>query len=843
MYEDALYSELAPQLPVLLSAAQEQVLWEAAISGSESGKGVLSAARTAALAREAWALAHEWALMARLDAHAASDDGRAFADWARRYERATRASSSTDSARLPQLVAQHLASAAVRKAALLVLYGFDIRTPQLDGLVAAMEAAGVEVQACAPAAQSSRSMRIAFTSARDEIRAAARFARARLEARPEARIGIVVPDLQRSRAAVRRAFSQVMDPAGTHAASPFNISLGEPLSSCPLVAAALLALDIAAGEVPFSSASRLIRSPFIAGADSELATRARLDAELRKAAGATLDLAALRRMVARLTDEKRPYHASACPKLSALLARISRQSLRGLKTAGEWGRVISSLLDAAGHPGERPLDSAEYQALKKWHEALSAFAALERVARPMRFGRARERLARIAADTLFQPEAPAVPVQIIGVLESAGLEFDHLWVMGLTDEAWPLGARPNPFIPVALQRAAGVPQASAAVSLDLDRRITSGWLAAAGEVVFSHALREEDRELVPSPLIREVEEGKLEELGLTEYRTAAQAMRAGRREESVEEARGPALAPGVVRVEQPVAVSGGTAVFRDQAACPFRAFALHRLGAGSLEQPAIGLDAGDRGRLLHALLEKVWSELKSKARLDAASERDLRSLLETAADTAMNRLRWSRPDALNGRFAKLEKARLVKLALDWLAEERKRPAFEVAAIEEKHAVAFGGVSVNAKLDRMDRLVAGGQAIIDYKTGNVRVSDWIGPRPEDPQVPLYAVGRVAGPQGVSALAFARAKPGEMEFKGIARDKDLIPGVDTLAEQRLEAARGLRTWDALLDHWRGEFDALGREFHAGEARVLPKRGDLTCRLCDLRPLCRVNERTGK
>jgi hypothetical protein len=42
--------------------------------------------------------------------------------------------------------------------------------------------------------------------------------------------------------------------------------------------------------------------------------------------------------------------------------------------------------------------------------------------------------------------------------------------------AWPIPARPNPFIPVALQRAAGVPESSAAASLDLDSRITRGWL-------------------------------------------------------------------------------------------------------------------------------------------------------------------------------------------------------------------------------------------------------------------------------------------------------------------------------------------------------------------------------
>ena len=59
-----------------------------------------------------------------------------------------------------------------------------------------------------------------------------------------------------------------------------------------------------------------------------------------------------------------------------------------------------------------------------------------------------------------------------------GCEFDHLWVMGLSVDAWPLAARPNPFLPLALQREAGIPESSAQASLELDRRITQGWLAA-----------------------------------------------------------------------------------------------------------------------------------------------------------------------------------------------------------------------------------------------------------------------------------------------------------------------------------------------------------------------------
>jgi len=851
LYEDALYSELATRLPILLSDAQEQALWEEVITRSDAGKALLSAPSAAAEARKAWQIAHAWKLTPRLKGYPANDDAKAFADWAWRYEGITKRDRHIDHARLPEIVAPHLAHASVRKPNTLVAYGFDIVTLQQREFLAALGAAGADLFACGPDERESGARRVALTSAKDEIQAAARWARARLEANSKTRIGIVVPDLARSRNAVRRIFARVMEPAhllpgDEKRTLPFNISLGEPLISYPLVAAAFLALDLARGEVEFLRASRLIRSPFIAGAESELANRARLDAGLRKAVGAKTDIARLRRAIAKLTASDNRYGVPACPILSrrfADLAKFAKENLSGSRRPAQWGKAISLVLDLVGFPGERDLDSAEYQALKKFHEAIAGFAALDRVTGRMLFADACARLQRIVADTLFQPEAPEVPIQVLGVLESAGMEFGHLWVMGLTDEAWPIPAQPNPFIPVALQRGAGVPESSSAASLEIDRRITQGWLKAAGEVVLSHPLREEDRELVSSPLIRNIPEFQLEELALPDYDSLRDAIHRARQEERISDARGPALGAAALAIPENAPSSGGTSVFSDQAACPFRAFAVHRLDAESLEVPPPGLDSRDRGTLLHAMLAKVWTELKSKARLDAVSVRDLDALLATAADVAIGRLRWARPDALEGRFARLEKERLVQLGRAWLDIERQRPEFEVAEIEKKRAVSFGGVTVNAKLDRMDRLQGGAHAILDYKTGSASVGGWLGARPDDPQLPLYAVTRNGNAgDDVAAVAFARVKAGEMEFRGIAREEGLIPDVGTIAGQRSKAAKQYGSWDALLEGWRRELEALGREFASGEARVDPKvKLNLeTCRYCEVKPLCRIYER---
>jgi ATP-dependent helicase/nuclease subunit B len=516
----------------------------------------------------------------------------------------------------------------------------------------------------------------------------------------------------------------------------------------------------------------------------------------------------------------------------ALLERLAasrKAELFGAKGAAEWARAFSGALAAAGFPGERTLDSHEHQALAKWHELLGEAASLERVSGRCAYREARERLARMARATIFQPQSPDVPIHVMGVLESAGIDFDHLWVTGLNDEAWPLPRRPNPFVPIAAQRAAGIPQADPAASIALDRRITDGWRGAAGEVVFSHFRTQGETELVPSPLVAQIPAADFAALGIAAYPAARDAIRAAGAIERLDDASGPAPAEGVR--------SGGTRLFRDQAACAFRGFARHRLASEPLEAPQHGLNARDRGSLVHCMLAAAWKALQSHARLVAMPAAELEVVLAAAADEAIASVRRYRSDALAGRFGELERERLVRLGREWLALEARRDPFEVAAMEQKQEMSFGGTRVNVKLDRMDRLEAGGDAVIDYKTGPCATRDWMGARPEEPQLPMYALARGAS---VAAVAFAQVKAGDICFRGIARAPNLIPRVNVIADDRSPRARQYRDWDALLAAWRAELEAIGRGFASGDARVDPKDGKSTCDTCDQQMLCRIAEK---
>lgn len=795
LYEDVLYSDIAEPLPMLLTPAQEAQLWAEAIRGSQ--RELLSVAETAAQCRDAWRLLHAW----RIGLTAASEDTQAFAEWAAAYERRT--AGEVDAARLPDLMARHLAH--VKRPRLLVAYAFDLLPPQTRELFAALASHGAEVLEVSPERNSGAVTRVSFTSPREELEKAAAWARARLEDRGQApnpvRIGVVVPGLQKRRAEVVRVFSRTLRPGynlpgAKKAPMPFNVSIGLPLAQYPIVAAALSLIRFSREEISFEEASRLIRSPFLGGAETELSLRARIDVRLRRRLEATVSLA---KLIANL--EKSILRE----KLEAVLA-AAREDLLAPQTPSEWARHFSALLEAAGFPGERGLDSEEFQTRAKWNELLGELSRLERVVPKLSFRNAFSCLNRLCAETLFQPESPDAPIQVLGILESAGLEFDHLWVSGLTDEAWPLQARPNPFIPVSLQRKAGIPEASPEGSLALDRRITEGWKGAAGEVVFSSYAREEDRELAPSPLIADLPPGSIEVPVNPRYRDV---IFSSKNLQSIVDRTAPPVTAAKIR--------GGTRVLADQSACPFRAFAHHRLGARELEAPVDGLDAAARGSLLHAFMKSLWGLLKDSSSL----EKDCSEALGLAAAAAVKEL------AIEGRLAELERERLVRLGTEWLEIERKRPPFEVVALEEKRSFRISNIEYEGRIDRMDVLEQGGHALIDYKTArNVTPKHWEAPRPEDPQLPLYAV---TAKEQVTAVAFAKVRRGEMRLMGFSRDDKALPQV-----------RRYFDWDKLLKEWRQEAEALGASFAAGDAAVDPKRGLQTCRYCDLHTLCRVYEK---
>jgi ATP-dependent helicase/nuclease subunit B len=816
----------APKAPLLLSQDQESVLWEAAIERAAVEAGLLSPSQTVAQCMSAWSLAHAWHLWPRMKNVPLSDDARAFVSWAEAYEVLARRGDYLDDARLAAWVGEHLADPHWRRPAHIVLAGFDIEPPAQQTLLEAFERAGSQVERGERDSIAGAAMRVSCPTPQEELDAVAHWARARLRANPSARIGIVLPDLTARRGAVLRAFHEVLMPSD-RAGIAVNVSAGVPLSDWPLVHDALSVLEAARGRPrAYREWSAMLLSPFFGGARAEHMHRARLDAALRESCSAEETLEGLQRAVV-LEGQ-----SGTCPALGSRLAKYV-EAVRGagaLRAApSAWGKRFAEWLAIMGFPGDRTLDSIEHQTLKKFRDLLESLSALDRVSPRVTLNDALGRLRRSAADALFQPEISALPIQALGILESAGTAFDHLWVTGLTTDAWPLAARPNPFLPVSLQRQAGIPEASASASLEVDRRITEGWLGAASEVVFSHPRQDGDRELSVSPLVSRIPLVELETVVPKSAPAWRESIFAARARESVLDDTAPEFVATVP-------LSSGVAALQDQAACPFRAQARHRLHARSLRSLEPGLDAAQRGTLIHAVLQRVWAVLKDQDGLFNRDEAALAAEVGHAVADVLAHSRAARLLKIQPRLAAVEAARLERLVLLWLEVEKERAPFAVEFVEDKRVVNAGRLPLSVKLDRMDRILigdlAGGGMVIDYKTGRANVSAWEGERPDEPQLPLYLL---ASEEDIAALAFAQVRVGEMGLKGLARAGGSARGVG--APAALEGESDAAAWERNVREWRRNVAALGDAFVAGMARVDPKHGTLTCSRCDLHMLCRI------
>jgi ATP-dependent helicase/nuclease subunit B len=813
---------------LLLNDSQEAALWEQIVAQSTDYPMLSAPPATARIAQDAWSLLHAWDIARAELARGSHEDVVAFAGWADAFDEQCRRQNWLDNARLANTLTSLIAAKKIPVPVRVIFAGFDEFTPAQRRLIDALRSVGCDAVTLPSPQNAGAIVRMPFRSATDEIQAAAEWARHQLDQNPDKRLGVIAPDLSTHGALIRRAFDDVLIPAAIlpvyqDAPRPYNMSYGEPLVAQAPVRTALNLLALAEGALPLTEMGELLRSPYLAGGDSEMTSRARVDAALRRIGDVRVSAASLLRVLAR-------------PAGDAILAPVLAEHVQQFRTAtrpagqrrtpSQWLTVFVRLLQAMGWPGERSLSSAEHQIVSAWKELLSVFSALDAVLPAMRYGDALVRVQQLAQEKLFQIETAETPVQILGAFEASGLQFDALWVMGLTDDVWPAAPRPNPFLPVALQRARGVPHASADREFEFCMNLTQRLLASAPDVVLSHPEREQDRQLRPSPLIRDYAVVPPMDISATRYRDLVRA--SGTRETLID-SQASELAPGTF-------VRGGTALFRSQSACAFRAYAEFRLGARALDEPEPGLAPSDRGTLLHGVLTRVWTDIGSHAQLVGTAQLELLSRVTGAVRDEVERLQRKRPESVTDSIVALEVERLVTLVLEWLDIERQRTPFVVRPGETPARPAIAGLVTEVRMDRVDELGDGTLAVIDYKTGIANVNDWFGARPAEPQLPLYALFGVPL-ESVSAILYARVRRGESKFVGVSQRENVAPRVEPHDESRLAMRVG--SWESLFEDWTNVLTRLAEEHRTGQASVNPRDRNV-CRQCHLHAFCRVHER---
>lgn len=803
-----------------LPASQARLVWERLVRDGLRLRPVLSPGGLGEVAYRSWNLLHQYRVPDAALERDAGPEVAAFAEWVGAYRSWLRQGDWLDPAQAAAALGPLPADTP------LVWLGFDRLTPEQAAFVAAQRAAGVPISLHQPLADEAeiRAVVVECNDFEAELATAARWAAARLQADPSSRLALVVPDLERERNRVRRVLDRILVPGTALTTGPapesqaYELATARPLVERPLVAAALGWLEAVARPAELAVVSSLLLGPYDGAAALETHARAQLDVELRRA---TLPQPGL----ARVASEARRLGCQAtAERIDGALART--QSWSGPRLPSLWAAEFAALLRDLGWPGAEP-SSAEHQAVQRWQALLGEFGASDDIAGPLRLGAALSQLRALATDTAFEPQEIAAPLLVIDPDTATGMHFDALWICGLDAARWPPPASPDPFLPREWQARQGVPGATAAVT-EVAARRTLLRLSHAAPAVFCSVPRFEDEApLLPSALVAGLPRaGELElwtGIDATQWQYRARPSLV-----TTVDGQLPAFAAHEL-------VEGGTRLLDLQSACPFRAAVELRLGGRALEDPAAGIAPTERGRLLHDLLESFWKEVRDQATLAAMPPAARAARVRDLARAVLKPLRATADD-LRSRLLELEQGWLEARVLELIARDLTREPFTVVQTEAECTVDVGGVQVRVKLDRVDRLVDGSHAVIDYKTGaNARPAAWMGERPESPQLPLYV--RVVGPEQVSAVAFGVVRTGNTGYAGIAREGAPFTGLRPFDPSKAPF-REYADWGSLMREWQRRLDVIAREHAAGDARLAPNPTK-ACRFCHLPGLCRSGQ----
>ncbi len=653
-----------------------------------------------------------------------------------------------------------------------------------------------------------------------ELAALAEWAGRRLASGSPFRAWICVPDLAARRDELGDALDARLVPQGYALSGPeghrrpYALAGGTPLAEHSSVRAALDLLDLATGVVPFERFSACLRAPEYHGSSLETSRTAALDVLLRTRAPSEQSLPAWLALAERLAQELELGVPEVLTRLRAALAALD--ALGGEQPLSRWAPIWVSAFEAGPWFHRARWSSGEHQAAERLRELFSTLAAGDSLYGRRSRQSAERLLGAAARDTSFQAQTGIPPIWVSGTLVDPWLDFDALWITGLSEERWPPRAEPVPLVPISLQRQFGVLAASAETQLAAARDLQSRWARRAPVLHFSYARTSAGaaRAAVASPLL----------LGMPSSPDTADPQPHWRHAQ----AQAPVFE--VLRDDSgpPLAADEslrGVASLRAQSHCAFRGFAVTRLRADPLERPAPGFSASERGQLVHGVLELVWGELQNSAALAALAPAALQSLLERGITRALARVCVQRDPG--PRWRARERPRLLALLQRWLEVERRREAFVVEGLEPgRDVMALAGLEFSCRIDRIDRLADGARVLIDYKTGT-KTRDWCGERPDDPQLPLYGLLYA---DRLVAVAYAQVNAADCRFVAESERAGVFaPRSD------VTSLEGSANFQDLLALWRQRLERLAADLARGWAQVAPT--PKACDRCGLQSLCRI------
>ena len=623
LYHNLLHHHPHVNHPVLLTKQQTLYLWQQQMTQTDSSinQGLIHEAY------QAWSRCQLWQINRQHPEFDMTQQTQQFVIWSKLFEHQLQQMNViTNEMIVPYLLSKPAAALPNT----IIWFCFDETTPQQQALQQFFATNQVQNETLDLAVHSSTQQILAAPDDNEEIQSLIQWLQSQLRNPDKVpRIGVIVPDLNQKASQLHRVLSQHFPK------EVVNISLGNNLMDYPIIAHAMHFLRLGPKPLTKEEACLLLHSPFIFGAIDEFIARSQFLQDSPLLQERMID----HHIVITALAKQAPLLAERLTTLSHYPRQASPQI---------WANLFQTRLGLLGFPGERPLDSSNYQCYQRLLQLFDEFKQLTLLTDSMTDKEAIQTFQALATNTIFQPEKIAsAPIQILGLLEAAGCQFDAIWISGLTDECLPQKTKFSAFIPIALQKKYGLPYTSPEKEYQLANMTLSRFKQAASQIILSYAKHTDDKANLPSPLIQDLTATLVLDVNSTSIQQQIKQTR------PVEETY---IIPLAHLPHQ-----GSTALLSNQAKCPFRAFAAHRLHLKPKPETNDGPNARERGTLIHRIMEIFWSQIGTQQVLLALDETTLAQSIDHAIEEAIKPLQQLRRHSFTRLIQQVEKKRLTQL--------------------------------------------------------------------------------------------------------------------------------------------------------------------------------------
>jgi len=644
---------------------------------------------------------------------------------------------------------------------------------------------------------------------------------------PLHRIGVIVPDMDRYGKELERRLRDVTGIPPPRGSSWFNMTKGVSLLETHLMQAALLPLRFIIEGEPRELLLSLFLSPYYGCWQGKRARIARADISWRKRSVDSGFDSLLRVLKAEDPDT----YASIPPAGTEHLSIFCRAQISEKKKGAFWAGKLREVWDRLGFPVlSDEKDTVDRRGLDEIMEEIDRHLSEARMDGHEFSGW----LAHLASRKTVQVGAAEdAGIQIMGAIESRGLDFDKLYLLGMDDRSLPEPVRPLPFLDSTERRL--VQGGTAESQYEFARRSFDHLMTLAPDITLLRAEQEDLKPLTPSPFWPAIEEKRSIDIWNTPDPVWLRAEWLRSAYEGLHEEISADIREEELLDDECIPATVSASRLQTAVTCPYRFFVETILNVEPLEEIEPDTSPREKGNRIHRALALFTRRVRERA-IDLNSD-ETRTLLIACVDEALQSVA-ERPQW------KVERRRWIGdaddtaeggILIQWLDREQKRWLEGWRCVAEEapfDALAIAGLPfvLRGRIDRVDFSKDEGLLLWDYKTGTPSSSADIIKRLKDPQLVIYLM----------ALADGHI-PGLETY--MSPDTSFSAGYIRLRSAGDIGISPVRGIESSLEEWRKALARLGTILGSGDFRPEPfpvsnePRRHMACETCPFITLCRV------